>query len=185
MSTQSAREMLTLVDRKPFTARSRRRLRQEGTGCVRHSQRDYALELPVACTRPRTKDHRDATPFYALLDTGFPSRAAISLWHYEHYCNCPIGFDDLPPANLTLFDGSKVRGGSWGGRLWLFPAGKRPQIQEPVRLAVGNGIAVIPPRANDAAVGMSALYALCAHVTIDYQREVFSVLIPTDMIRSE
>ncbi len=185
MGKEAADEMLTLVDRRPFTRSSERRLREEGGELLPYSREDYALELMVACTRRRGASPADAKPFKVSLDTGFTGRAAISYWHYEHYCDYPTPVEKLAPAELEYFDGRKAKGARfWQGHLWLFPGGVDPRIERPVKVARGMGIIIVPPKANDACVGMWAFHALGAHVKINYYDEVFSILVPRSRIES-
>ncbi len=183
MGKEAADDMLTLVDRKPLNTTSARRLREESGLLLPYSRGDYALEMTVACTRRRDKSCHEAKPFAALLDTGFTGKAVISLWHYEYYCGLPQPVEELVPAELEYFDAREAEGARfWQGHLWLHPGGVAPQIDRPVKVARGKGIIIVPPKANDACVGMWAFHALGAQLKIDYYKEVFSILIPRTRI---
>ncbi|HEY3241967.1 MAG TPA: hypothetical protein VGM03_01330, partial [Phycisphaerae bacterium] len=133
--------MLTLVDRKPFTKRSRRNLNREGRS-------DYALEVTVACTRKTYTGGllqlKNTRSFAALLDSGNNSWGSMSQEHFELFCEAYENFDELEQSTVRLADGEAIPAPVWFCNAWIHPEGRQPDIEEPIKVPTGDGWSVFP-----------------------------------------
>jgi hypothetical protein len=170
--------MLALVDRKPFTKRSRRRL-------DRGERSDYALEVTVACTRKTFTGGllqlKHTRAFVALLDSGNNSWGSMSQAHFEGVCEAYEDFGELERRTVRLADGEALSAPAWFCNAWIHPEGRQPDIEEPIKVPTGDGWSVFPAPCDGSTLGMLSLRQLRARLDIDFDREVFSVLIPASV----
>ncbi len=172
--------MMCLVDRKPFSRTSSRRLSHP-------HRRDYALVVSVACSEKSPDPHDppppDSAKFEILVDTGCTGAGSLSLEHFNRFVNCPLPFDKLgrATATVTFADGREDNPFCWFGNLWIYPEGISPGVRRPVCIGLRTGLSIFQPPCDASVIGMTALRRIRAKMEIDYVREIFSIWIPADL----